>query len=302
LFYDQDTQSNCPGSGCPWTNEASAQKHLDYISNVLQEFDVDIWVIVEVEDCLVLKMVQDRIADKSYRPYLIKGTDTATGQNVGILTRVDPMENMKRTEDRFDYPIAGSTCGYTGSGSSGVSKHFHTKFEIQGLDKPLVLIGAHLIAIPDDKARCSQREAQAKVLQKLAKAEAIDKKNYLVMLGDLNDYDPTFLDANNDVPISTVLTILKTNPTTGAEYMLNVNSQITPQAERYSCWWDRDNNCKVGPNELSLIDHLLISKELKGLISQNTIAHSAFNASCHSFYSDHWPVIVRFDLSMHSHH
>ncbi len=31
-----------------------------------------------------------------YKPYLIKGTDTATGQNVGIITKIDPSSNMQR--------------------------------------------------------------------------------------------------------------------------------------------------------------------------------------------------------------
>lgn len=31
-----------------------------------------------------------------YVPYLLKGTDTATGQNVGILTRIDPISNLQR--------------------------------------------------------------------------------------------------------------------------------------------------------------------------------------------------------------
>ena len=43
--------------------------------------------------------------DGSYKPYLKKGTDSSTGQNVGMLTRVDPIVSLYRTELRYDYPI-----------------------------------------------------------------------------------------------------------------------------------------------------------------------------------------------------
>ena len=36
-------------------------------------------------------------------PYLKKGTDSATGQNVGMLTRIDPLVSLYRTEEKYSF-------------------------------------------------------------------------------------------------------------------------------------------------------------------------------------------------------
>jgi hypothetical protein len=65
---------------------------------------------------------QDALSS-GYKSYLRKGTDTYTGQNVGLLTRVDPVEDLWRSSNTAPYPISGSQCGYSGSaGTYGCSK------------------------------------------------------------------------------------------------------------------------------------------------------------------------------------
>ena len=109
------------------------------------------------------------------------GTDTATGQNVALLTRIDPSRPLSRSEERVQYPVNASSCGYKQQGrknrakveASGVSKHFLAQFT---LSNPLCLqssascsvpalqlslIAAHLISKPVDPRACAQREAQA---------------------------------------------------------------------------------------------------------------------------------------------
>jgi len=261
----------------------------------IQQLDLDIINLVEVEDCTVLQMLQSAIGDPTYKYYLLKGTDTATGQNVGLLTRIDPTTNLQRTSNRFDYPIAGSKCGSSTKGDSAVSKHYYTRFDIQNLDGPLIMIGTHFLAFPDDPSRCSQREAQASVLRQLAQEQAIDNGYNYIILGDLNDFDSTFLDAANDVPISQVLQILKSNEK-GAITMTNVASQITPQSARWSCWWDQNGDCEHSPHEHSLIDHILVSNSMSNYVADVGVALDLFNGSCNSYESDHWPVWVQFNL------
>jgi len=265
------------------------------MSSAIKETNADIIVLEEVEDCTVLNMVLDNIGDDSYRYYLVKGTDTATGQNVGLITRVDPSINLARTDKRADFPVAGSNCGYSTEGDSGVSKHFYTRFDVQNLDAPLVIIGAHLIAFPVEPSRCAQREAQATVLRDLAKEQAHDKGYHLIMLGDFNDYDSSFLDAANDVPLSKALQIMKTD-SSGKTLMLNVGSKISTQSKRWSSWYDKNDNCKHTPDEDTLIDHILISNSLTPHLSTQEIEHDAYTPACDSYYSDHWPYYVRFSL------
>jgi exonuclease III len=61
-----------------------------------------------------------------------------TGQNVALLTRIDPSVTIVKSSSRVSYPIAGSTCGRTKSysrgkarsGHVGLSKHYLAQFEI----------------------------------------------------------------------------------------------------------------------------------------------------------------------------
>ena len=63
-----------------------------------------------------------------------------------------------------------------------------------------MVAGLHLIAFPLDAARCAQREAQATVIQRATSSH----QGEIIILGDLNDYDHSVLDAAEDVPISRV--------------------------------------------------------------------------------------------------
>ena len=231
----------------------------------------------------------------SYNTYLKKGTDTSTGQNVGMLSRIDPLKDLYRTENRYDYPISGSNCGYTGAkGTAGVSKHYITEFNFYNMS--VAFISAHLLAIPDDPSRCSQREAQASILQGVI-SDFISKNYEVIMLGDFNDYDGTILDINNNKPISKVLDILKGNygDYAGTYFLYSVAENIK-QSERYSDWWDSDDNCNTAStNDYSMIDHILVTEKIKKYISQVFIYHG-YAEFCGKYNSDHYPVVV--DLSL----
>jgi len=248
--------------------------------------DVDIITMEEVQNCNVLKKLNDQLPGMNYLPYMIQGTDTATGQNVGILTRIDPIVNMQRTTARAEYPIKNSSCNSTIKGSSGVSKHFFTKFNVQGLKKPLALIGMHLLAFPDREDRCVEREAQATVIRDIARSM---RDSYIILNGDLNDFDRQVKDAAGSIPISSVLDILKDG------YFYNIAASIVESSKRYSSWYDMNGNCKVDPKELTMIDHLLVSSDLSSSILSASYYHG-WNASCNSLNSDHWPVIVRLNI------
>jgi len=288
LFLAGEGKSTCPGTGCPWKDATMANQHLKNVAGVLKQINADIINIVEVQNCNVLKKLNDELKGMNYLPYLVQGTDTATGQNVGILTRVDPIQNLQRTDSRVEYPVAGSKCNYKGTpGNTGVSKHFYTQFKVEGMSNPLVLIGLHFLAFPDDVSRCVQREAQATVIRRLA--DGFTGSNVIV-LGDVNDFDPTVQDAADSVPISGVLNILKSTS------LINMAAEIKDVSQRYSCWYDANSNCKVDPHELTMIDHLLVSKDLKLSITSAEYFHG-YNASCNGLISDHWPVVVTLDLS-----
>lgn len=290
LFIDHYSAFDCPGTQCTWKNTTEAYIHLDYVSRVVAYLAPDILNVCEVEGIHELQLVADSVVaefpDLSYTPYLIPGTDTATGQNVGLLSRITPRVPLYRTEEKYEYPIAGSQCGYTGSPSkTGVSKHYITEFDLW--DIPVALISAHLIAIPTDPSRCAQREAQATILQGVV-AGFLEKDYGVIVIGDMNDYDGTVLDMNGNIPNSRVLDILKNNGQLGSVMMQLLSM------DRYSDWWDSDSNCNTASQmDYSMIDHILVSENIQKYIA-NVFVYHGYPEFCGKYDSDHFPVVVDF--------
>jgi len=193
----------------PW-NTTGAEKHLSDVAVAIQQLNPDVLGLQEVYDCSML----DRLIVKlnaagatGFKPYLVQGTDTATGQNVALITRIDPITNLARTENRVAYPISGNKCNYTGAnGTSAVSKHFWARFNISG--KLFTVLNHHFLAYPTTPDRCVQREAQASVMRGLIN-NAISRNDEIVLLGDYNDYSDVVSDVANDVPTSRVMRILR---------------------------------------------------------------------------------------------
>jgi exonuclease III len=287
LFVDYYASSDCPGNGCTWKNTSAIQTHLKQVEKVISELSPDIINFCEIEGCDEVNMLRESLNSTVYNSYLKKGTDTATGQNVGQLTKIDPLVSLYRTEERYAYPLPDSQCGYTGaSGTTGVSKHYITEYNINGLD--IAFIGAHLLAYPTDKTRCAEREAQAMVLQGVI-ANYVNKKYEIIFLGDLNDFDGEVLDQNNNKPTSLVLDILKGQDL----YDLTNLAELVPQKERYTEWWDENTNCIADMQEFSMIDHVLVSYGLLEKIEKVSIYHG-YEEKCGTFYPDHFPVVVDF--------
>jgi len=148
-FFSQLSQKK-KKKGCPWKTESEARLHIRALAQVVERLSPDILIMEEVEDCYVVKELNKLIPKLGYAPYVLRGTDTATGQNVGLLTRVDPVEDLKRTTNRVEYPISGNKCGYSGSnGDYGVSKHFYTRLHLSGVNKNIFLVAGHFLAFPD---------------------------------------------------------------------------------------------------------------------------------------------------------
>lgn len=289
LFVNHYSGFDCPGTQCTWKNTTDAETHLAYVSRVVDYLTPDILNFCEVEGIAELEMVADSVSTE-YTPYFIAGTDTATGQNVGMLSRIVPQTPLYRTEQKYTYPIPDSRCGYTGAASTtGVSKHYITEFTLW--NTRVAFISAHLIAIPTDPARCAQREAQAMVLRNVVSGY-LDKQFGVIVVGDMNDYDGDILDINGNKPLSRVLDILKGSYSNDEE-LYSVMDRILPM-ERYSDWWDSDTNCATATiYDYSMIDHVLVSANIQKYIS-NVFVYHGYPEFCGKYDSDHFPVVVDF--------
>lgn len=64
------------------------------------------------------------------------------------------------------------------------------------------------MAFPADPKHCAETEDQASILQSII-SQYILNKYEIIVLGDLNDFDENIVDADNNIPNSQVLDILK---------------------------------------------------------------------------------------------
>jgi endonuclease/exonuclease/phosphatase family metal-dependent hydrolase len=154
------------------------------------------------------------------------------------------------------------------------------------------MIGAHLLAIPTDPLRCAEREAQASILQNVIFGY-INKAFEVIMIGDFNDYDAEVLDLNNNKPTSIVLDILKgyKGDLSGLYELYSVAENID-QKERFSDWWDSDNNCNTSSQkDYSMIDHILVTNGIRSHIV-NTFIYHGYDEYCGKYNSDHYPLII----------
>jgi exonuclease III len=286
------TYNGCPGTSCTWPDIATATNHMNALAKVIGDLDPDIVNLCEVEGCYELSQLSG-LLNNSYNPYLIFGTDSATGQNVGLLSKITPLVNLQRTAGTHSYPVAGSKCGYTGSpGSSSVSKNYYTTYKFG--EMTVHLIGTHLLAYPTDVSRCASREAQASVLQELIVSLLTDKSVGLILMGDMNDYDAEVPDLNNDKPNSMVLNILKgLSGTYAGQYELTSVASLVSQDQRYTDWWDKNDDCSSSLTEMTMIDHFLVTPNLVEKITKVSFPHP-YPEMCGTANSDHYPIVVDF--------
>ena len=281
--------SSCPGI-CTWDTKKKQWDHLNAIKTVLEQLNADTIHLCEVQSCTQLEQVKP---SNIYNSYMIKGNDTYTGQNVGLLSKIDPIRTLYRTEEQFAYPMKDSQCGYNEQGSEGVSKHLITDFLINDID--IKLIGTHLLSNPNDPEACSKREAQAHVLQKTIQNAFRD--NYeVILIGDLNDFDNLIPDLNNNTPNSKVLDILKGTIGDYTDYTLYSVGSLVNKIVRYTEWYDENENCILEQSDFSTLDHILVSKKLYNSIVDVDYAH-IYKQSCETLQSDHYPVMVTFEFS-----
>jgi exonuclease III len=285
------TYNGCPGTSCSWANLNDATIHMQNVANVVAQYNPDILNLCEVEGCYELGQLNQLLGNK-YQTYLLFGTDTSTGQNVGLMTKYTPSANLQRSSETHTYPVVGSHCNYTGTGSSGVSKHYYTSYAVGS--QTVYLIGAHLLAFPTEPSRCASREAQASVLQDLI-VQLLDNGNPnvgIILMGDLNDFDGVTLDSNNDKPTSQVLEILKGNAGDHkGKYLMETSAELIDKTERYTDWWDPNGDCKSTPNEMSMIDHVLMTPNLFGKIKKVSMPHP-YSEYCGTYNSDHFPIVI----------
>lgn len=266
---------------------ADAEQHLTDVANYLSTVDADFIAIEEVESADMLHRLNEKLGGE-YHEIFVQGTDDYTGQDVAGLSRF-PILEMGRSNDTQRYPIPASRFRAP-MGTEDVAKHFWATTEIG--DETVTFIALHLLAYPDDLERVVRREAQALIIQNLAKG-FLDSGHEVVIMGDVNDFDSLVCDAAENEPRSCVNQLFTDiDPDEEGDEMINAAGSI-PQVDRYTYWYDENRNgIDDGPEEHSMIDHVYVSRDLANHIVDVRIDHAGYEANT---VSDHLPVIVDFD-------
>lgn len=270
----------------PWKgNQKLAEAHMKQVANLILRGNPDIVSLEETENLHAVQVLNDKfLAGRGYKAYFVQGTDTFTGQDVALLTRIDPDGGKIERDNRI---------GTSGTETSGVSKNYFAKMTV-GSAK-IALIGLHLLAQPDNVKRMPKRQAQAAVIRDLA-VDLTKQGRQVIVLGDFNDWDgaPDSRDFKDDKPISTVLaTIRGMDPANPNDNLVSAAS-FMPKESRYSDFWDQNNdNVIQSPQEFSMIDHILLSPALAAEVEDAYIPHDEDPR----VVSDHFPVVVRLRLT-----
>ncbi len=254
----------------------AARQHRERIAGVLRMLDADVVMLQEVEnDTVLYLMLEEGLYELGYRVYFVEGTDTFTGQDVALLSRL-PVDEVGRTDEQV--PVEGERRW------QGVSKNLYARLTLGGI--PTTLIGLHLYARPHDVTRKARREAQAEVIRRLAERELAAGRAVIVM-GDFNDYDDRIPDLNGNRPITDVLRRIRSAGPGPEDDLHNVMADV-PQRERFTNHWDRDGEHDVDTDELSAIDHILLSPALYRRLREVIYvqAYDPFEVS------DHFPIVV----------
>lgn len=269
-------------------SQTEAEEHMRRVAEVIIRSNPDIVNLVEVENHQALTTLNDNfLQGRGYKPYFVKGRDTYTGQDVALLTRIDPDGGTIQYDDRK---------GQAGDIEKSVSKNYVASFTID--NTKICLISLHFLARPLQNSRKLKREAQADAIRSIA-VEKADAACELVILGDFNDYDGEYgsRDHISSMPITSVLTIIKRmDPADYADDLVNAASSI-PKANRYTAFWDANDNGEIDPpRELTSIDHVLLSPTLAAKLEMADMPH----VHDPRFVTDHFPVVVRLRFAQAS--
>ena len=264
----------------PWRgNRVEAERHMARIAEIVTACDPDVAVVSEVENRAALDRFNEGfLTERGYRAYIFEGDDVDTGQDVALLTRVDPDEVVFHDE----------AISFNGT-RKGLTKNIVAKLRVGPLR--LAVVGVHLIANPDDRRRRPEREAQAAVIRELTRR--LRRSNFLpVVCGDFNDYDACVesIDCSDNSPISNVLRIARQmDPRRTDDDLINA-ARFVPKVARYTSHRDRNGNGRVDTGDLlSSIDHMLLAPELIDHVEGVDIPKHVETR----FVTSHFPIVVR---------
>jgi endonuclease/exonuclease/phosphatase family metal-dependent hydrolase len=296
-----------PGTIDKYRFDVGRSGHLERVAALVESLNPDLLNLVEITsreavDALVGKLHEKGLTD--YRGYHVDSHDAFTAGDVAAITKLpldvidgQPIRTIySSAEDptwrqSFTFPSRGAGGGAS-SGTSSLDRNSLYFMTVGG--HKLAFFGLHLRSNPQDAYANAKRQAEAEIARRAIRSEIV-KRGYLpIVLGDLNDYDPDVPD--RDASRGTSTTVLKDlkdfDPGREGPELVNVGERIVRVADRYTSHWDtNENGAADGDDVYTMIDHILLPKELMPYVTRVFISHTVSLET-----SDHFPVVVDLRL------
>ena len=294
-------------------------RHLEGVAAVVEVVNPDILVVSEVSSSEAVDALAALLREKGlgdFRSYHVDGRDSYTGFDVAFVSRVkpdriegrlihlfapDPTPRLRDVQNG-SAPLPWTAERYSKPQEEGeqaesiavLKRHAVCFFSLFG--HKLGLIGLHLKSNPSDAQANAQRMAEAVIVRRIVQREIVGRGYSPIILGDLNDYDPDVEMADPTRKTQTaVLQLLKDiDSQRDGNELVNAAASIPRVADRFSSHWDYNENGAADVDDVfTLIDHILLSKELARGLKRAFICHANSLE-----ISDHFPVVVDLDFSL----
>lgn len=281
------------------------KKHFERIAAVIETLNPDVLNLVEVTHKGAVDRLIEILHEKGltgYQGYHVENNDRFTGLDVALITKYQPDEidgkQLRTIYSKREDPTWRQSFQFTGREGTEIQRN--TSISRNGLyfitigGHKLAFFGLHLKSNPSDAYSNSKRQAQAKIVRRVLRSKVLPQGYLPIVLGDLNDYDPDIPDgdATRD-PTTTVLRDLKDfDKDQPGDELVNVAERIQRQADRYTSHWDwNENGAHDGDDVYTMIDHILLAKELMPYVKRVFICHAVGLDT-----ADHFPVVVDLQL------
>lgn len=297
--------------------EPARRRHVERVAAVLETLAPDIVVLPEVVSRESVDALAELLRAKGlqgYRGWHVEGSDAFTGFDVAILSRIDPDEidgrririlvPEKRKKGAAPAAAAADDWlreAYAVRSASGadeqeeavLQRHALALFTICG--RKLGVLGLHLKSNPSDPAANAQRTAETRIARDIIRREIVARGYLPIVLGDLNDYDPdvTMADGVRATQTTVIRDLKNYDPDRPGPELVNAAGLMPRVADRYTSHWDfNENGAADGDDVFTMIDHILLPRELEPAVTRAFICHASDLET-----SDHFPVVVDLDLS-----
>jgi len=164
-------------------SERAYEQELNFYAALIQHNGSQIIAVSEIERDAVAHDLASRIGP-DWRAYFKQGRDTATGQDVAILSNLD---YIKGSITDFNFP-SGALPGSVQQKRLSKVLGARFKYRAAGQNQQVAVITAHFLSKRNEsKRKSNNRQRQARALVKAIKTFS-EYGNQLVVLGDFNDF------------------------------------------------------------------------------------------------------------------